>query len=412
MPVWHAATEELRQAEDLLVIGITQEQHPQRCRLFAQWQGFEWPILWDPLNLTGASAVPGVFAVDEFGVIRKARLDPRRIEDELIGEFLAAPFEPEQGTAPVASVTKALLGLGAADTGVESAYARLLWNGAGALDGVIRDLEAAGLDHQAADPSLLFRAGVAYRMRYDSQHARGSDFQSALDLWSAALQRDPNQYIWRRRIQQYGPRLDKPYPFYDWIERAQREVSARGVEPVQLRVPLSGAEIAQPSKEYPTRKDGRQAPDPERLIDLDGGKLVAIDAAAAVHTASAGARVRQRPSARVHLALRPDPLAQVHWTNEAGPTVIWVAVPQGWRIERNLFELPVPDVPTSREVRRLDFEVTPPEGWQGPAKVRGYALYFVCESESGECLYRRQDFVVPISAAGGTGAPSGGDDRK
>ena len=57
---------------------------------------------------------------------------------------------------------------------------------------------------------------------------------------------DPSNYIWRRRLQQYGPRLDKPYPFYDWIETARRELKARGIEPHPLRARLTGAEIAQP----------------------------------------------------------------------------------------------------------------------------------------------------------------------
>lgn len=397
MPVWHAATEGLREAEELIVIGITQEQHPERCRLFAQWQGFEWPILWDPLNLTGASAVPSVLAVDEFGVIRKARLDSRRVEDELIGEFLAAAFEAPREEAPGPRVLRSMLGPEVDSTGLESAYARLLWGGSSSFDAAIGAIENHGLDANAADAASLFRAGVAYRMRHDSDRGRPTDFQRALDLWSAALHRDPNQYIWRRRIQQYGPRLDKPYPFYDWVARAQADLRARGTEPVALRVPLTGAELAQPSNQYPIRQDGSQAPDPQRRISADGERLIAIETAAAVHTASAGARVRQRASVRVHLALHPDAEADVHWTNEAGPTVVWVAVPQGWQIERNLFELPLPEGALTGEVRLLDFELSPPEGWEGPAKVRGYALYFVCEGAGGECLYRRQDFVVPIS---------------
>jgi hypothetical protein len=28
--------------------------------------------------------------------------------------------------------------------------------------------------------------------------------------------------------------------------------------------------------------------------------------------------------------------------------------------------------------------------------VRGYALYFVCEGKSGECVYRRHDFEVEL----------------
>lgn len=53
-------------------------------------------------------------------------------------------------------------------------------------------------------------------------------------------------YIFRRRIQQYGPRLDKPYPFYDWVSEARAAVLARGETPVEPRVEPGGAELAAP----------------------------------------------------------------------------------------------------------------------------------------------------------------------
>ena len=71
-----------------------------------------------------------------------------------------------------------------------------------------------------------FHLGVAYRKRYDSDHRQPEDFQMAVEHWGKALDIDPNQYIWRRRIQQYGPRLDKPYSFYDWVGEARREIMA------------------------------------------------------------------------------------------------------------------------------------------------------------------------------------------
>ena len=404
MPVWHGVTEELRREEALVVIGITQEQHPARCRLFAQWQGFDWPILWDPFNLTGAKAVPGVYAVDEFGIVRKSRLDPRRVDDELIGEFLMGEFDEPSQERPAPSVQHSLLGSPMeGQPRMEQQYAQFLWGPSHSMTPALERLEEGGLKPAEADPAALFRAGVAYRMRYDSGHAQAGDFQRSLDLWSAALARDPNQYIWRRRIQQYGPRLDKPYPFYDWVERAKTELRARGEEPVELRVPLTGAELARPSNELPSLESGDRAPDPDRAIDLDRGELVTIEGAAAMHTASAGARVRQPGSARVHLALRPNPLKDVHWTNDAGPTVVWVMVPKDWRTARHLYRLEMPEAETSSETRRLDFELSAPQDWRGPAKVRGYALYYVCEGTNGECVYRRQDFVVELGGGEGGG---------
>jgi hypothetical protein len=182
------------------------------------------------------------------------------------------------------------------------------------------------------------------------------------------------------------------------VSKAQDELRARGEEPVAVRVPLTGSELAGPSNVLPKRIEDRPAPDPKRKITIDEDDWVSIESAAAIHTgAVAGMRVRARPSARVHVALRPDAGRDVHWTNDAGPALVWIAVPNGWAIERNLYELAVPPSETSSEVRRLDFEVVPPQQHSGPARVRGYALYYVCEGESGTCVYLRQDFQVEIS---------------
>ncbi|MCA9184416.1 MAG: hypothetical protein R3E01_09840 [Pirellulaceae bacterium] len=44
----------------LVLLGVTQEQHPDRCQLFAQWKEFDWPILHDPTNWMESTAVPTV----------------------------------------------------------------------------------------------------------------------------------------------------------------------------------------------------------------------------------------------------------------------------------------------------------------------------------------------------------------
>ena len=76
MPVWPEETKALVAAGKLHVVAITQEQHPARTRLFAQWQGLDFPILWDPFNLTGSKVVPHFRGVDRHGVLRVARLKP------------------------------------------------------------------------------------------------------------------------------------------------------------------------------------------------------------------------------------------------------------------------------------------------------------------------------------------------
>ena len=60
-----------------MLLGITQEQDPDRCRLLAQWKGFGWPILHDPINIMGSRGVPVLVAIDEHGIVRDTapRLD-------------------------------------------------------------------------------------------------------------------------------------------------------------------------------------------------------------------------------------------------------------------------------------------------------------------------------------------------
>ena len=58
MPVWHERTRELRETGRIRTVGIIQEQHPGRARLFMQWKGMDWPILVDSLDLLDVSVVP------------------------------------------------------------------------------------------------------------------------------------------------------------------------------------------------------------------------------------------------------------------------------------------------------------------------------------------------------------------
>jgi hypothetical protein len=116
--------------------------------------------------------------------------------------------------------------------------------------------------------AIHFRLGVAYRSLYDLSKPADQDpvwFTKAATSWTNALNENPNQYIWRRRIQQYGPRQMKPYPFYDWVEKAQQEIAARGETPIELTVALSKAEIAQPNRKF-TSETTSENPDPEGKI--------------------------------------------------------------------------------------------------------------------------------------------------
>jgi hypothetical protein len=236
-----------------------------------------------------------------------------------------------------------------------------------------------------------FRLGVALRLRHDSPRREPADFQRAVEQWEQALARNPNQYIWRRRIQQFGPRLDKPYSFYDWVEQARREIAARGATPITLAVDPYGAELAHPVRDFAVDAAATKSPDPDGKIQRDTKPLVQSE------VTLVPSRLRPGGSARVHIALSPNAALKTHWNNEADPLRVWVDVPKGWQVSQQSHSVAGPgEHATSTEIRRIDFEVQAPADKTGTAKLPVYALYFVCEEENGTCLFLRLDMIVNI----------------
>jgi hypothetical protein len=383
VPVWHEATREWREAGELVVVGIAQEQHPERTRLYAQWKEYDWPILWDPFNLTGSKVVPNVVLVDEHGIVRSTRPDPRTF----VETFLEAGFDaPDDSRDRIASPP--ICSYPAAHAGAEDPWS-LLTRG-GEPGAALEDLEELAFERMD-DPALAFRAGVARRMRYDSAATTPGDFQAAIDHWARALALDPNQYIWRRRIQQYGPRMDKPYEFYTWVDEARAAIRARGEEPVELVAELTPAELAQPRKGAVPAAAAVEEPDPEGRITRDESGFVGIESAVAFDTSDAGG------AATVHLAFRPSAKLDTHWNHEGGPPLtVWLEAPDGWGLETNLLEVPPStEHAASEELFRFTVEVALPDGTD-EGLVTGHALYFVCEGALGTCRYLRQDLEVEV----------------
>ena len=91
MPGWHKATSELQKSGKIKTIGIVEEQHPDRARLFMQWKEMDWPILIDPLNLLEVSGVPITIFIDEDGIIRY--INPKLDEANKILESFFASSE-------------------------------------------------------------------------------------------------------------------------------------------------------------------------------------------------------------------------------------------------------------------------------------------------------------------------------
>ncbi len=374
MPGWHEKTKALQQEGKLRLVGIVEEQHPDRTRLFMQWKEMGFSLLHDPLNLLDVEAVPLTYLIDEHGVVRY-----EKPSEEDLGTFLSTDY------SPIAAEPLDLIPVAG------SAEHLLLWEGDASLGRAIRLLEER-VRERPDDARAHFRLGVARRQRYDSDSPADDDFQKAVEHWVKALDLDPNQYIFRRRIQQYGPRLDKPYPFYDWVPEARQALLARGETPVELRVEPGGAEFAAPLETLSDdgRTDERVEPDPEGRIYRDDKPLIRAETVVVPNVVASG------EAARVHVVLRPDANAKAHWNNEVSDLVFWVSPPEGWRVDDRLHRVAVPPEPVSQEHRRIEFEIQTPPGFSGSTAIPAYALYYVCEDVDGTCLYRRQDIEATI----------------
>lgn len=394
VPGWHDATKQFQEQGKVQMVGIIQEQHPDRARLFMQWKQMGWPILVDSYNLLNVSAVPITLAIDEYGVVRRAGL-PVRAAETIGSEFISRAFNGPQSTpaaakpSDLARLRSAAEQRGAAADWQSYAEALALWGGPSQLSKTIMAFEQV-LKKDPRDARAHFRLGVAYRMRYDSPQRQPDDFRRAVEQWTRALELNPNQYIWRRRIQQYGPRLEKPYPFYDWVTEARREIRSQGDEPVPLRVEPVGAELAHPTRSLPAATATGAEPDPQGKILRDAGEFVLAETIVVPASISAGR------SARVHIEFRPNLAKKAHWNNEAGDLVVWLNPPDGWQVESRALQLPNPPQSVSQELRRVEFEVQVPENAVGRFALSAYALYYVCEDVNGVCLYRRQDLPITL----------------
>ena len=394
MPVWHDTTKQWVKDGKLVLLGVTQEQHPERCRLFAQWKHFGWPILRDPINVLGSNAVPIVLALDEYGIVRSTRPNPKTFEADFLGKSFAddATNKPE---TPTPSYPPKFDALKAACANAKSASAcrrfgdaLALWGGDEQLSPALAAYrEAVTLDPK--DGASWFRLGVCLRRRSETSARERDDFRSAVEAWGAALELDPNQYIWRRRIEQYGPRLDKPYPFYDWVADAETAVRKRGESPVTLPVRPDGSEIARPSKSFATRIEVPKNPDPRGKINRDIGSV-------SCEVVVVPAAVKPGQSARVHLTFRPAPKTSDHWNNDAEPLRVWIDPPDGVTVSERLVVADKSKLATSSEDRTIGFEVQIPKDASGTLRVPVYALYHLCNDAGGECRFLRLDASVDL----------------
>ncbi len=406
LPVWQKAVQPYVDSGQLAVLGVVQEQHPDRARLYKQWRQLDWPIAVDSLNLLDLAAVPVPVAIDEFGIVRLNRPSPASFAKEFLEQDYTAVNVPQdynraEQVDPVALHRAARQGgsavayraLGdACFTATESnLHARAVW------------AYQKAIEIEPRDGRVHFRLGVALRRRSEGARRKDDDAQAAVASWGEALAINPNQYIWRRRIQQYGPRLDKPYDFYSWVAQARDDIKARGEEPIVLATEPAGSElIAPPRRRRKGRSasgplsDGRGAvaemknPDPQGKINRDKAHMVNIEVVVTPARVQPGQRVRVRTTFRLHDKSRP------YWNNEAREGLaMWVDPPKSCALGEGRLTYTNPPEAESQETRILEFELAvnkdaPP----GEVTLPAYALYYVCQNKGGKCLYLRQDFDV------------------
>ncbi len=346
-----------------------------------------WPLLVDSLNLLGVSAVPITLFLDESGVIKAVNPRPEELETFVAQEPAGTHQDPWIPPTP-----SALLAQATGDDLVRASQL-YLWGGQEGVSAAIHTFERITQQHPN-HAEAQFRLGVAYRSRFDSNGQRPDDFNNAVKQWGIALELNPNQYIWRRRIQQYGPRLAKPYSFYDWVHEARSDLEEAGLQPINLSVEPGGAEFAYPSTEFEVVGQESKNPDPNGRIFRDSKRLVSIE------TVAVPAKVRGGEAVRVHVRLDPDRERLVHWNNEVEDLLVWVDAPPSWQLEQPLHQIARPEKPVSSERRNIEFEVRVPKEVQaGEHRLRGFALYYICEDVGGLCLYRRQDFEATVQVA-------------
>jgi tetratricopeptide (TPR) repeat protein len=397
VPGWHKATETLQREGKLQLVGIILEQQPERARLYMQWKQMSWPLMADPLNMLGLDIMPLVLGIDECGIIRET-MPALEEAEEFLHRFVNHDYGPCTSAPPAKRIPnlatlKASTARGRAEDWRAYADSLVLWGKPSDLDEAISAYQQA-IQRAPNDGWSHFRAGVAYRARYDSPFGQHEDFQRAQDEWSQALDIDPNNWLWRRRLQQYGP-LKHLFGglvlHYDWIPTARTEIAARGETPVPLKVEPSSGEMETATDVAPAVESVVTEPDPRGRVYRDRDEFIRAEITTSPRVVNAGT------SARFHVVLRPILERKAFWNNEAEDLVLWVNPPQGWEVDRQYVTLPRPSKPETQEVREVEVEVKSPAGAKpGPVTIPSYALYYVCEDVNGVCMFRRQDLTLTV----------------
>ena len=382
--MWYETAKPFVESGDLAILGVVQEQHAERAQLYKQWRQLDFKIVQDATTSLNLNVVPIPILIDEHGVVRNNRAQP-----EMLSEFISRDYEP------VTESTEANAGVSVASSleRKERDVSRLIASGNELLnfsrpeqiDQTIDTFKKA-VELDPGNGQAQFSLGVAYRRRFDSPNRQLDDFLQASQSWSRALATDPNQYIWRRRIEQYGPRMIKPYPFYDWVEQAISDIAKRGEKPVALVVRLTNAETAQPGREFEVDSQSALNPDPKSEITVDQDDRIQISPSVVPAT------VKRGESVRVHLQLS---VQGGKFNDEAGPILLWIDKQSGGVPDKRLIECRADEKTRPEHDRILDFEFRTATGDAEKTTIEGFMLCHVCDDD-GICFYLRKNFIIDI----------------
>ncbi|MFQ5500861.1 MAG: hypothetical protein ACE5EQ_01005 [Phycisphaerae bacterium] len=361
---WRAETRSLVKGGKLVLLGVMQEQHRDRCRLFAQWQKLDFPILHDALNLAGVTKLPTVVAVDEHGIIRAIDPAPETLQKEFVNKKFPKAKRRNR-RAPVLELPNPKFTRRIAGESRQIKEQREHGD-ALVLGGIPQQIDEALNAYEQAlriapeDAASFFRLGVTRRIRYDSPQRQPGDFQAAINAWIRAAQIDRKNQVYQGRVHQYGVCLEKPSTMYAWIGKARREIADRGEKPIRLEVEPIAAERAKPRKKFKSAKS--DPPETASATNVqDGQGLIDVETVVV-----RGIRRKDRRFARILLVFRPT---VDHWDNREGVLRVRIDPPNGIRVSKRVIKLARSDLSGLDTSRTVDFEVKMPKKQTKPIRI-------------------------------------------
>jgi len=362
----------------LRTVPVVRELHADRARLLLEWlvgapDGFS-----DPFHTLAPGARATTALVDAAGLVVAVDVP---LDDAAALRALLRKPAPAPAAAPVSDLTA-------------EARAALL---RADLDEAVQALEARA-SAAAATPLDLARAGHARWLRHLARTGPG-DAVAAFGHWRAAALRAPDSAA-AEPARRFGPRLAKRAGGADWPLRARYELAERGVDVADLAPPPTAAELLGPSTELPRLAEREVAPDPAREVAADTDGLLRVETADMPnidHFAPGAAA--EVATARVFITVVPG--EGVLFDPDAPAPVLWIVVPQGVGIDRNLY-VPVARRPLAlaRTAYDVDFEVLAAPGMQS-AVLRGYVLAHVLDRQ-GRRAHVRRDLRITCTLRPGT----------